>query len=75
MSIKPTGNTRCITNLRQGAGNGKGGKDWLRYDKRSLVINGVPTTRWQRVQVLKGYVGLEAEGYAIELKNLRINEL
>lgn len=55
--------------------------EWNRYEIRcqdsllGLVVNGVPTSHWQGVQVLKGYIGLKAEGYAIEFKNLRIKEL
>ncbi len=54
--------------------------EWNTYDITcqdstiSLVVNGVPTTRWQHVQVLKGYIGLEAEGYAISFRNIRIKE-
>jgi len=41
----------------------------------SLTVNGAPTTRWEHVQVRKGYVGLEAEGYAICFRNIKIREL
>lgn len=41
----------------------------------SLKVNGIATSRWEHVNVLRGYVGLEAEGYAIMFKNLRIKEL
>jgi hypothetical protein len=41
----------------------------------TLSVNGVPTTRWQQLQVLKGYIGLEAEGFPIRFRNIRIREL
>jgi len=65
----------------QGTNPVKPAGEWNSYEitcqdsTLSLVVNGVPTTRWQHLEVPKGYVGLEAEGYAIEFKNLRIKEL
>jgi len=37
-----------------------------------LVVNDVPTTVWDDCEMLKGYIGLEAEGYAVEFRNLKI---
>ncbi len=44
-------------------------------DRISLAVNGVETTVWEKCEVLKGYVGLEAEGFAVEFRNMRIMEL
>lgn len=41
----------------------------------SLVVNGVPTTVWENVEVEKGYLGLEAEGYYVEFRNVEVKEL
>jgi len=41
----------------------------------TLWVNGDVTTVWESLEVLKGYVGLEAEGYRIEFRNLRLKEL
>lgn len=40
-----------------------------------LVVNGERTTTWDKCEVSKGFVGLEAEGFAVEFRNLRIKEL
>lgn len=41
----------------------------------SVVVNGVPTVTWTDLETERGYIGLEAEGYAIEFKNLRVKKL
>jgi len=46
-----------------------------RGDKISAVVNGVPTVEWTDMEVGSGYIGLEAEGYAVEFRNLRVNIL
>ena len=43
--------------------------------KMTLWVNGDVTTVWENLEVLKGYVGLEAEGYRIEFRNLRLKQL
>ncbi|NIA29693.1 MAG: hypothetical protein GWP06_07270 [Actinobacteria bacterium] len=40
-----------------------------------MVVNGVKTTVWKNCEVLKGYIGLEAEGYYVEFRNLQVKEL
>lgn len=37
----------------------------------TLHVNGHQTTEWTDCQVPKGYVGVEAEGYLIEFRNLK----
>ncbi len=55
--------------------------EWNSYDITckgqtiSLVVNGVKTTVWKNCEVLKGYIGLEAEGYYVEFRNLKVKEL
>ena len=55
--------------------------EWNIYDVTckgksiSLVVNGVTTTTWGDCQVPEGYLGLEAEGYFIEFRNLKVKEL
>lgn len=55
--------------------------EWNVYDVTcrgntiSLAVNGVPTTTWENCEVLKGYLGLEAEGYFIEFRNIKVKEL
>lgn len=41
----------------------------------SMIVNDVPTVVWENLQVEKGYVGLEAEGYAIDFRNLKVKKL
>lgn len=41
----------------------------------SLTVNSVPTTTWENCEVEKGYLGLEAEGYWIEFRNIKVKEL
>lgn len=41
----------------------------------SLDVNGAVVSRFDACEVPRGYVGLEAEGYRIEFRNLRIRPL
>ena len=41
----------------------------------SLWTNGAVTCEWDDCQVPKGYVGVEAEGYRIEFRNVKVKEL
>ena len=41
----------------------------------TLWINGAVTATWDKCEVPKGFVGLEAEGYYIEFKNVKFKEL
>jgi hypothetical protein len=43
--------------------------------KITVWINGVVTSELTDCEVLKGYAGLEAEGYRIEFRNLKLKEL
>jgi hypothetical protein len=43
--------------------------------KISVWVNGVTTPELTDLEVLKGYLGLEAEGYRIEFRNLKLKEL
>lgn len=44
-------------------------------DRLTLWVNGAVTSVMYGVEVLEGYIGLEAEGYKIEFRNVRIKEL
>jgi hypothetical protein len=44
-------------------------------DRISLWVNGDVTSVLESCEVLKGYVGVEAEGARIEFRNMRIKEL
>jgi hypothetical protein len=37
----------------------------------TLWVNGAITNEWHRCEMLKGYVGLEAEGWRIEFRNVK----
>ena len=41
----------------------------------TLWVNGAITNQWHDCQVAKGYVGLEAEGYRIEFRNVKLKPL
>ena len=41
----------------------------------TLWVNGAVTNQWHDCQVPKGYVGLEAEGYRIEFRNVKLKPL
>lgn len=41
----------------------------------SLWVNGEVTSQWKDLEVPKGYIGLEAEGYRIEFRNLKLKKL
>jgi hypothetical protein len=41
----------------------------------SLWTNGAVTCEWHDCQVAKGYVGVEAEGYRIEFRNVKVKSL
>ena len=55
--------------------------DWNAYEITckgktiTLWVNGAVTTVWENCEVAKGYVGLEAEGWLIEFKNVKFKEL
>jgi hypothetical protein len=41
----------------------------------ALQVNGAETSDFAECEVARGYVGLEAEGYRIEFRNVRLKEL
>ena len=41
----------------------------------TLWVNGAVTNQWHDCEVLKGYVGVEAEGYRIEFRNVKLKPL
>jgi hypothetical protein len=55
--------------------------EWNVYELRAegprltLWVNGAVTSILDNLEVLKGYIGLEAEGYRIEFRNLKLKEL
>ena len=55
--------------------------EWNTYEMRAvgpritLWVNGGVTTEVTNSQALKGYLGLEAEGYYIEFRNIMLKEL
>jgi hypothetical protein len=59
---------------------GKPPGEWNVYEmtckgkSMTLWINGAVTATWNDCQVPKGFVGLEAEGWVIEFRNLKIKE-
>ncbi len=44
-------------------------------EKMTLWINGEVTSEWDNLEVRKGHVGLEGEGYRIEFRQLKIKKL
>jgi hypothetical protein len=46
-----------------------------RGDRMTLSVNGAVTSDWEHLEVLRGYVGLEAEGWKIEFRNLKVKPL
>ncbi|MEO7143021.1 MAG: DUF1080 domain-containing protein [Bryobacteraceae bacterium] len=55
--------------------------EWNTYDiradgpKLTLSTNGKVTSVWDDPSMLKGYIGLESEGYRIEFRNLKLKIL
>jgi hypothetical protein len=55
--------------------------EWNVYELRAegpkiaLWVNGVATPELTDLEVLKGYLGLEAEGYRVEFRNLKLKVL
>jgi hypothetical protein len=65
----------------QGAQRGKPVGEWNTYEitcrgrMMTLWINGAVTAAWDDCQVPKGHVGVEAEGWTIEFRNLKFKEV
>jgi hypothetical protein len=55
--------------------------EWNAYDIRcdgrviTVSVNGGVTSQFSACEIPKGYIGLEAEGYRIEFRNLRLSPL
>jgi hypothetical protein len=64
-----------------GPQRGKGPGEWNTYELDcrgktiKLWVNGAVTCTWDDCQVPKGYLGLEAEGWLIEFRNVKWKEL
>jgi hypothetical protein len=60
---------------------GKEAGEWNTYEitcrgkTMTLWINGAVTAEWKECEAPRGYVGLEAEGWDIEFKNVKFKEL
>lgn len=46
-----------------------------RGKEMTLWVNGAVTSQWKECEVLRGYVGLEAEGWRIEFRNVKVKSL
>ncbi len=69
--------------------DGKSGKakrvnragEWNTFEIRcqgkdmTLTVNGEPTSTWHDCEVPKGFVGVEAEGYRIEFRSIKVKSL
>jgi hypothetical protein len=68
-------------NQKRGPQRGKEAGEWNTYEitckgpKMTLWVNGAVTAEWDGCQVPRGYLGLEAEGYLIEFKNIKYKDL
>jgi hypothetical protein len=71
---------RFKTNI-MGPQRGREAGEWNTYEITckgktiTLWVNGFVTSEWNDCEVPKGYIGLEAEYFLIEFKNLKIKEL
>lgn len=69
------------SNKLKGEQRGKEAGEWNIYEITckgktiTLWINGAVTAVWDGCQVEKGYLGVEAEGWYIEFRNLKFKEL
>ena len=66
---------------QQAASRVKRAGEWNTFEitcqgpEMNLWVNGAVTNRWQDCEVKKGHVGLEAEGYRIEFRNVKLKPL
>jgi hypothetical protein len=67
-------------NKRPGPQRGKEAGKWNTFEitckgqTLTLWVNGAVTAEWVRCEVPRGYLGLEAEGWWIEFKNVKFKE-
>ncbi len=60
---------------------GKEAGEWNTYEitckgkNMNLWVNGHVTGEWTDCQVPRGYIGVEAEGFVIEFRNIKVKEL
>lgn len=75
------GAKKRISTKSMGMQRGKAAGEWNTYEitckgkTMSLWVNGATTTTWEDCAVPSGYIGLEAEGWYIEFKNLKYKSL
>lgn len=74
-------NSKIPSNKLTGPQRGKEAGEWNVYEitakgpQVTLWINGAVTASWPTCQVPRGHVGMEAEGYFIEFKNIKFKDL
>lgn len=80
--VTPTGEKNERFNTRDKAKNlVKPAGEWNQFELEcvgktiTLRVNGEVSVVWDQCGVAEGYVGLEAEGYAIEFRTIRIREV
>jgi hypothetical protein len=76
------GTTKRINLSKRGAvSRVKPAGEWNTFEitcrgkEMTLWVNGAMTTRWEDCAVPRGYVGLEAEGWRIEFRNVKLKTL
>lgn len=76
------GKTKRINLMKQTVGKRvRPAGEWNTFEIRCegndvrLWVNGGTTVRWKECEYPKGFLGLEAEGYAIEFKNVKVKPI
>ena len=73
--------TRFNLSKQQTASRVKAAGEWNTFEitcrgpEMTLWVNGAVTNRWHDCEVKNGYVGLEAEGWRIEFRNVKVKPL
>jgi hypothetical protein len=74
------GKPKRINSGKKGEQRGKEAGEWNTYEitckgkTLTLWINGAVTAEWPACETARGHVGLEAEGYYIEFRNVKFKE-